>query len=78
MAKQTRGTLILTGTLAATVFVVAYLLLTVIGGFTFSPAFFLALAVAVVVALVLYLGFHRRPQRPVDLEARRGPVNRSE
>ncbi len=59
MSKQTQGSMGVVGAIAAGVFVVAIVALMVVGDFAFSPALFLAIGVAAVVALFLVLAFHR-------------------
>jgi predicted flap endonuclease-1-like 5' DNA nuclease len=71
MTKQTQGSMTLIGALAGTIFIVAFLMLMVVGGYTFSPAAFLALVLAGAVAVFLLLAFHRKPEPPVS-----APVHR--
>ncbi|SER54926.1 Predicted 5' DNA nuclease, flap endonuclease-1-like, helix-3-turn-helix (H3TH) domain [Tranquillimonas rosea] len=61
MSKQTQGSLAAVGGISAGIWLVAFVALMVVGGFAFSPALFLALAVAAVAAVVLFRGFHRGP-----------------
>lgn len=58
--KQTQGTMTMVGVLAATVGLVAFVAMMVIGGMTFAGAFGIALAIFLVVSVVLLIGFHRR------------------
>ena len=57
MSRHTQGSLAIVGAIAAGIFLVALVALMVIGGFTFSPALFLALLVSLLATIVLYLGF---------------------
>jgi NADH-quinone oxidoreductase subunit E len=61
----------LIGALAGGIFIVAFAALMIVGGYTFSPALFLAVAVAGVVAVFLLFAFHRKPEAPVS-----APVHR--
>ncbi len=63
--KQTPMTLALVGAIAGGVTVVAFLMLMVMGGYAFSPAAFLAILVGLIVAIVLYVGFHQAGPAPV-------------
>ncbi|MBV0911433.1 hypothetical protein [Anianabacter salinae] len=69
-SKETQGSLLLVAVLAGTVGIVAFVALMVLGGFGFNPAFFLAIFVALVVAVILYRGFHHKPDHPGDGGAR--------
>ena len=71
MTKQTQGSMTLVGALAGGIFIVAFLMLMVVGGYAFSPAVFLALVVAGAVAVFLLFAFHRKPEPPVS-----APVHR--
>jgi predicted flap endonuclease-1-like 5' DNA nuclease len=71
MTKQTQGSLTLVGALAGTVFIVAFLMLMVVGGYDFNSALFLAVAVAGVVAVFLLYAFHRKPEAPVSAAVHR-------
>jgi len=62
--KQTPMTLALVGAIAGGVTVVAFLMLMVMGGYAFSPAAFLAILVGLIVAIVLYVGFHQASPAP--------------
>ena len=59
MSKQSQGSATIVGAISGGVFVVAIVALMMVGDYTFSPAFFLALAVAVGVAVSLLLAFHK-------------------
>jgi predicted flap endonuclease-1-like 5' DNA nuclease len=69
MTKQTQGSMTLVGALAGTVFLVAFVALMLVGGYTFSPALFLAATVAGVVALFLVIAFHRKAEAPAHATA---------
>jgi NADH-quinone oxidoreductase subunit E len=71
MTKQTQGSLTLVGALAGAVFIVAFLVLMVVGGYDFNSALFLAVAVAGVVAVFLLYAFHRKPEAPVSAAVHR-------
>jgi len=62
--KQNPMSLALVGALAGTVTVVAFLMLMVMGGYAFSPAAFLAILVGLIVAIVLFVGFHGKAAAP--------------
>lgn len=67
MTKQTPGSLLLVATIAGGIAFVAFVALMVVGGFTVSPAAFLAIVVALAAAIFLFQGFHKssatdRPQ----------------
>jgi predicted flap endonuclease-1-like 5' DNA nuclease len=62
--KQTPMTLALVGAIAGGVTVIAFLMLLVMGGYAFSPAAFLAILVGLIVAIVLYVGFHSAGAAP--------------
>ena len=64
MSNQTQGTMVMVGALAATVGAVAFVALLLLGDFAFSPAAFMAILVAGVAAVILFLGFHRKPLEP--------------
>lgn len=57
MNRHTQGSLAIVGAIAAGIFVVAFIALMVLGEYRFSPAVFLALLVALLAAIILYLGF---------------------
>jgi NADH-quinone oxidoreductase subunit E len=61
----------LIGAIAGGIFLVAFVALMIVGGYTFSPALFLAVAVAGAVAVFLLFAFHRKPEAPVS-----APVHR--
>ena len=64
MSKQTPGSLAIVGVIASGVFLVAFVALMVIGGYTFSPAAFLALLVAGVAGLAMFWAFHDKATAP--------------
>lgn len=59
MTKQTPSSLLLVATIAGGVGFVAFVALMVVGGYTVSPAAFLAGLVALGVAIFLFQGFHK-------------------
>jgi predicted flap endonuclease-1-like 5' DNA nuclease len=61
----------LVGALAGTVFIVAFVVLMVVGGYDFNSALFLAVAVAAAVAVFLLLAFHRKPEAPASAAVHR-------
>ena len=71
MTKQTQGSLTLVGALAGAIAFVAFVMLMVVGGYAFSPAAFLALVLAAVVAVFLLYAFHRKPEAPVSAAVHR-------
>lgn len=71
-SKQNPGTMLMVGALSGTVGLIAFVALMVLGGYTFSPAFFLALLIAIVVAIVLLVGFHRKPPTPTGTDSAHG------
>ena len=71
MTKQTQGSMMLVGAIAGGAFVVAFVALMLVGGYTFSPALFLAGAVAGAVAVFLFVAFHRKPQPPMGASVQR-------
>ena len=71
MTKQTQGSMALIGAIAGGVFLIAFVALMIVGQYTFSPALFLAAAIAGAVAVFLLFAFHRKPEAPV-----RAPVHR--
>ena len=66
MSRHTQGSLAIVGAIAAGIFLVAFVALMVVGGYTFSPAAFLALLVALLATIVLYLGFGGSPATPAS------------
>ncbi|WOI54898.1 hypothetical protein [Palleronia sp. LCG004] len=64
MSKQTQGSMILVAALAGGFGFVAFVGLMVVGGFSFSPALFLALVVAAAAAIFLFTGFHKANDTP--------------
>lgn len=57
MSRHTQGSLTIVGALAAGIFLVAFVALMVLGDYGVSPAAFLAILIALLAAIVLYLGF---------------------
>jgi predicted flap endonuclease-1-like 5' DNA nuclease len=74
MTKQTQGSLTLVGALAGAIAFVAFLMLMVVGGYAFSPAAFLAIVLAGVVAAFLLFAFHRKSEAPVSAAVHRAPA----
>ena len=68
MAKQTQGSMLLVGLIAGGAGFVAFLAMLVVGGMTFSPALFLSILIAAVVAVVLFFAFHRGPAEALTPE----------
>lgn len=69
-SKQNQGTMIMVGALAGAVGLVAFVALLALGGWAFSPAFFVALLLAIVVAIVLLMGFHgKTPEAPAEVDS---------
>lgn len=69
-SKQNQGTMIMVGALAGAVGLVAFVALLAVGGWAFSPAFFVALLLAIVVAIVLLMGFHgKTPEAPAEADS---------
>lgn len=69
-SKQNQGTMIMVGALAGAVGLVAFVALMALGGWAFSPAFFVALLLAIVVAIVLLMGFHgKTPEAPAEADS---------
>ncbi|MEM6636500.1 MAG: hypothetical protein AAF667_11470 [Pseudomonadota bacterium] len=66
--RQTPGSMLLSAILAATVALVAFVALMVIGGYAFAGAFGIAFAVFAAVSVVLVIGMHRAPT-PVKTDA---------
>ncbi len=64
MSKQTQGSLALVGTIAGGIFLVAFVVLLVIGQQDFNTALFLALAVALAAAIFMFIAFHKKPATP--------------
>jgi len=62
--------MLMVGALSGTVGAVALVALMVLGEYAFSPAAFLAILVAGVVALVLTIGFHRKSNEPSAIVTR--------
>lgn len=71
MTKQTQGSMALIGAIAGGIFLVAFVALMVVGGYAFSPALFLALAVAGAAAVFMLIAFHRKPEAPVSAPVQR-------
>lgn len=57
MSRHTQGSLTIVGAIAAGIFLVAFVALMVLGEYAFSAAAFLSILIALVAAVVLYLGF---------------------
>ena len=57
MSRHTQGSLTIVGAIAAGIFLVAFVALMVLGDYGFSAAAFLSILIALVAAVVLYLGF---------------------
>ena len=57
MSRHTQGSLTIVGAIAAGIFLVAIVALMVLGEYGFSAALFLAILIALLAAIVLYLGF---------------------
>lgn len=64
VSRQTQDSMALTGILAATVGLVAFVALMLAGDWRFAPAFFIALFIAVAVAVVLFVAFHPKERGP--------------
>ena len=62
MSKQTQNSMALVAILAGGIAFVAFLILLVVGKFTFSPALFLAVLVGLAVAIFLMRAFHDKPE----------------
>ncbi|MEL7344380.1 MAG: NADH:ubiquinone oxidoreductase [Pseudomonadota bacterium] len=62
MSNQTQGSLLLVAAISGGIGFVAFLLLIVLGEYAFSPAVFMAAALAVVVALFLLIAFHGKSE----------------
>jgi predicted flap endonuclease-1-like 5' DNA nuclease len=75
MTKQTQGSMALVGAMSGGIFLVAFVALMIVGGYTFSPALFLAAAVAGAVAVFLFIAFHRKADAPVSAVAHRPPAH---
>ena len=71
MTKQTQGSMALVGMIAGGIFAVAFVALMIVGEYTFSPALFLAAAIAGAAAVFLLFAFHRKPEVPLS-----APVHR--
>jgi len=71
MTKQTQGSMALIGMIAGGIFAIAFVALMIVGEYTFSPALFLAAAIAGAVAVFLLFAFHRKPEAPLS-----APVHR--
>jgi NADH-quinone oxidoreductase subunit E len=69
MSRHTQGSLAIVGAIAAGIFLVAIVALMVLGEYGFSAALFLALLVALLAAIVLYLGFGGSPRPAMPAEA---------
>ncbi|MEM8632660.1 MAG: NADH:ubiquinone oxidoreductase [Pseudomonadota bacterium] len=60
-SNQNQGTMLMVGALAGTVAFVGFLAMMIIGGLNFSASLSIALVLFLVVAVVLVIGFHRKP-----------------
>ncbi|WP_342778290.1 endonuclease [Palleronia caenipelagi] len=76
MTKQTPNSFLLIGAIAGGIAFVAFVALLSLGGFNVSPAAFLAIVIGAAVAIFLFLGFHKSPERVApDLSPRTdGPI----
>lgn len=77
MSRQTQNSMLLVGVLSGGIGFVAFLMLLVVGGYTFSPALFLALLVALGVAVFLFVAFHPKDRGPALADAQRSGVTSS-
>ncbi|MDD9978410.1 MAG: hypothetical protein OXQ30_11860 [Boseongicola sp.] len=64
MSRHTQGSLTIVAAIAAGIFLVALVALMVLGDYSFSPAAFLSLLIALLAAIVLYLGFGGKLEMP--------------
>ncbi len=64
MSNQTQSSLLLVGAISGGIGFVAFLMLMVVGEYTFSPAAFLAIIIAGAVAVFLLLAFHGKTEAP--------------
>ena len=71
MTKQTQGSMSLVGAISGGIFLVAFVALMIVGGYTVSPALFLAAVVAAAVAVFLFVAFHRKPEPPMGAAVHR-------
>lgn len=71
MTKQTQGSMTLIGAIAGGIFLVAFVALMIVGQYAFSPALFLAAAIAGAVAVFLLFAFHKKSEAPVSAPAHR-------
>ncbi len=72
MTKQTPSSFLLIAAIAGGIGFVAFVALMVVGQFTFSPALFLAVLVALGAAIFLFNGFHKgNPSDKTDLTVRK-------
>jgi len=77
MSKQTQSSMLLVGVISGGVGFLAFLVLLVIGNFGFNQSLFLALFLALVVAVFLFVAFHRSPDAPAmpaDTSAKQAPA----
>jgi len=77
MSKQTQSSMLLVGVISGGVGFLAFLVLLVIGNFGFNQSLFLALFLALVVAVFLFVAFHRSPDAPAmpaDTAAKQAPA----
>lgn len=79
MSRHTQGSLTIVGALAAGIFLVAFVALMVLGDYNVSPAAFLAILIAVLAAIVLYLGFGGSDSIPMPKPAAKAaPAQKTE
>ena len=67
MYRHTQGSLAIVGAIAAGIFLVAFVAMTVLSDLSLSAAGFLAIVIAAVAAIVLYRGFAGELDGPVDV-----------
>jgi len=66
MSKQSQGSMLLVGAISGGIGFVAAVALVVVGGFTLSPAIFMAIVIAGAAAVFLFSGFHGKDASPVE------------
>ncbi len=64
MSRQTQNSMLLVFAISGGIGLTAFVALMVLGGYTFSPALFLAVLVTLAVAIFLFRAFHRGPEMP--------------
>ncbi len=75
MSKQSQGSILIVAAIAGGIGFVAFVALMVVGGFSFSPAAFLAIVVAAAAIAFLFIGFHERsPRERPDLSPKDGKL----